>query len=144
VNRQKITDLKTMLLQYFLRGARIGRVDTTLLDLVNSRIVLSRQEAARLASPSAIWVAHTRRSVANFNESDFKEKADRGHSHFRIVVTHSSAKDIVPAPHGDVLKVLFQTIKKGGAPTHVDLAIGTRVSCTQNLGTQIGNDINKF
>jgi PIF1-like helicase len=32
----------TTTLQSFLRGARIGRVDTTLLDLVNARIVLSR------------------------------------------------------------------------------------------------------
>jgi hypothetical protein len=44
----------TPTLKTFLSGARIGRVDSDLLDLVNKRIVLSRQEAARLADPSAV------------------------------------------------------------------------------------------
>jgi hypothetical protein len=45
----------------------IGRVGFTLLDLLNARIVQSRQEAARLAPPSAVGVAQTIRSVGNFN-----------------------------------------------------------------------------
>lgn len=129
----------TPTLKTFLSGARIGRVDSELLDLVNKRIVLSRQEASRLADPSAVWIAHTKKTVSSFNDADFLEKIKRGNAHFRIVAKHSSAQDIVPAPDSNVLKTLFQTVKKNGIPTHIDLAIGTRVSCTQNLGTQIGD-----
>jgi hypothetical protein len=57
-----------------------------------------------------------------------------------MVAYHTSATDIFPSTGIDDRKILHQTTKRhGGAPTHIDLAIGTRVSCVQNLETQIGN-----
>jgi hypothetical protein len=125
-------------LQFFLRGAREGKVDNSLLHEMNKRIVLSRAEAIRQAHPSAVWIAHTKESVAKFNKADFKDKVEAGSEHFRIIATHSSATTIHPAPGQDERKVLYATMKLNGPPTHIDLAIGTRVSCVQNLGTQIG------
>jgi hypothetical protein len=75
-----------------------------------------------------------------FNDSDFQDKIRSGQQHFRMVAYHTSATDIRPSPGIDDRKILYQTTKKrGGTPTHIDLAIGTRVSCVQNLGTQIGD-----
>ena len=61
----------------FLCSARVGHVDEDLLMKVNSRIVLSRQQAIQSTSPLASWVAHTRAAVAKYNEYDFKEKVVR-------------------------------------------------------------------
>lgn len=128
------------ILEPFLKGARIGKIDKNLLQKMNTRLVLSRQEAVRQAHPLAIWIAHTKETVRMFNDSDFEDKVIGGQQHFRIVAYHTSATDIRPSPGIEERKVLYQTIKKhGGAPTHIDLAIGTRVSCVQNLGTQIGD-----
>jgi outer membrane receptor for monomeric catechols len=131
-------------LQDFLRGAREGIVDNKLLHEMNKRIVLSRTEAIRQAHPSAVWIAHTKDSVAKFNKEDFKEKVEAGLEHFRIVATHSSATTIHPSPGQDERQILYQTMKLNGPPKHIDLAIGTRVSCVQNLGTQIGKNQRKL
>jgi hypothetical protein len=123
-----------------LKGARIGKIDKNLQQKMNAWLVLSRQEAVRLAHPLAIWIAHTKGTVRMFNDSDFQDKIRSGQQHFRMVAYHTSATDIRPSPGIDDRKILYQTTKKrGGTPTHIDLAIGTRISCVQNLGTQIGD-----
>ena len=129
-------------LECFLRGARQGIVEKSLLLQINKRLVISRKEAIRLSHPSAVWIAHTKKSVASINEADFNEKVNTGAAHFRIIATHTSASDLLPSPGEKERELLFQTFKLRGPPTHIDLAIGTRVSCVRNLGTQIGNLIN--
>jgi hypothetical protein len=97
---------------------------TNLLEKMNTRQVLSRQEAVRLAHPLAIWIAHTKETVRMFNDSDFLDKIWSGQHHFRIVAYHTSATDIRPSLGIDDRKILYQTTKKhGGAPTHIDLAM---------------------
>ena len=136
----RFKDDTSNILEPFLKGARIGKIDKNLLLQMNTRLVLSRQEAARLAHPLAIWIAHTKNTVRTFNECDLQDKIKSGKLHFRMVAYHTSATDIHPSPGIDDRKILYQTNKKdGGAPTHIDLAIGSRVSCVRNLGTQIGN-----
>jgi hypothetical protein len=129
----------TSILKDFLRGAREGKVDEDLLHQVNKRLVLSQTEAKKIAHPIAAWVSHNKDSVRAMNDADFRDKVASGATHFRIVATHTSATDNHPSPGEEERLILYQTTKKkGGTPTHVDLAIGSRVSCTKNLGTQIG------
>ena len=128
-------------LQDFLRGARVGRVDKELLMKMNTRLIISRNEAIRQAHPSAIWIAHTKESVRDFNKADFMDKVTNNVTHFRVVATHSPATILQPAPTVEENELLFQLTKIQGPPPYMDLAIGTRVSCVQNLGTQIGNNI---
>ena len=125
-------------LECFLRGARQGLVDKSLLQEINKRLVISRKEAIRLSHPSAVWIAHTRQSVASINEADFEEKVSDGAAHFRIIATHTSATELLPSPGQKERELLYLTNKPRGPPTHIDLAIGSRVSCVRNLGTQIG------
>lgn len=134
----RFKDDVTPTLQNFLRGARQGNVNGDLLNDMNKRIVLSRAQAVREAHPDACWIAHTKKSVKTLNDADFCEKVDAGVLHFRIIATHSPAEDTYPMPGEDDRLILFQTTKLAGPPTHIDLAIGSRVSCVQNLGTQIG------
>jgi hypothetical protein len=135
----RFKDDTSNILEPFLKGARLGKVDRQLLLQMNTRLVLSRQEAIRLAHPLAIWIAHKKTSVQMFNNCDLQDKIRNGIQHFRMVAYHTSATDIHPSPGIEERKILYQTNKKkGGAPTHIDLAIGTGVSCVQNLGTQIG------
>jgi hypothetical protein len=128
----------TTTLQDFLRGARIGRVDRELLIKMNKRLIISRKEAIRLAHPSAIWIAHTKQAVREFNNADFADKVAQNITHFRFVATHSPATILQPAPTIEEKELLFKLTKLQGPPSYIDLAIGTRVSCLQNLGTQIG------
>ena len=62
-----------------------------------------------------------------------------GKTHFRIVAKHSPSKSGCALPNAEERRKIFMISKKNKAPTHLDLAIGSRVSCTANLGTQIGN-----
>ena len=132
---------ETTHLKDFLTGAREGKIDKSLLLKINSRIVVSRKEAVRLAHPSANWIAHTKASVKNFNECDFKEKVGNRAAHFRIIAKHSSAVQLIPHPNTTMKQSLYEISKPRGSPTYIDLAIGSRVSCVRNLGTQIGNTV---
>jgi PIF1-like helicase len=132
----------TQTLRLFLKGAREGNVDEDLMRLVNRRITLSIEEAMNDAHPEACWIAHLKETVKELNNTDFRRKVAAGIVHFRIVATHTPAEDIHPTPGESERRVLYQTTKKGGPPTHIDLAIGSRVSCVQNLGTQIGKNTN--
>lgn len=119
----------------------MGRVDKELLMKMNTILIISRKEAIRQAHPSAIWIAHTKESVRDFNKADFMDKVTNNVTHFRVVATHSPATILQPAPTVEENELLFQLTKIQGPPPYMDLAIGTRVSCVQNLGTQIGNNI---
>lgn len=125
-------------LRDFLRGAREGSINDELLSEMNKRVVFSRAQGVREAHPDASWIAHTKKSVKALNDSDFNDRVASGAVHFRIVATHSPAEDTHPTPNEADRLILYQTTKIAGPPTHIDLAIGSRVSCVQNLGTQIG------
>ena len=106
--------------------------------LVNRRITLAREEAMHEAHPEACWIAHLKDTVKELNDTDYHRKVTAGMVYFRIVATHTPAEDTHATPGENERRILSQTTKKGGPPTHIDLAIGSRVSCVQNLGTQIG------
>jgi PIF1-like helicase len=135
----RFKDDETQILENFLRGARTGHVDKELLVRMNKRLMISQSEARRLALPTATWIAHTRATVASFNNLDFYDKVEKGATHFRMVSFHTPSSDLIPRPNEETRKLLYQkVIKKRGTPTYIDLAIGTRVSCVRNLGTQVG------
>ena len=133
---------KTTTLKDFLSGAREGNVDKTLLMKINKRLVLSRQDAVRTTHASANWIAHTKASVATFNETDLKDKINKGAAHFRCVANHTAASTLVASPNEETRKLLHQIQKPRGSRTYIDFAIGQRVSCIRNLGTQIGKKTN--
>jgi hypothetical protein len=127
-------------MQLFLSKARKGIVNTELLTHMNSRIMITVEEAKRKAGPNAIWVTHTNAEVNKFNNSDFKLKVKDGKTHFRIVSRHTPSKSGWALPNADSRMKLYQISRKNKAPTHLDLAMGSRVSCNANLGTQIGKE----
>jgi PIF1-like helicase len=124
----------TTTLKDFLRGARVGKVDEDPLLIMNTRLMQTATIAKKKCNP-----AHKKEEVANLNEQDFKDKIESGAATFRIVAQHTPAGDQLPQPTSEQLQVLCSTTHAQGEPTYIDLAIGTRVSCTRNLGTQIGN-----
>jgi hypothetical protein len=76
--KYRFKDDTSNILEPFLKGARLGRVDRKLLLQMNTRLVLSRQEAIRLAHPLAIWIAHKKTSVPMFNNCDLQDKIRNG------------------------------------------------------------------
>jgi hypothetical protein len=122
----------------FLKGARIGRIDEKLLHKMNERVMTSVASAKRLAGPDAVWIAHTNKIVKQFNEDDFKERVESGLTHFRIIARHTPASQLIDAPDAVTIQKLLKTRRPNCPPPYLDLAIGTKVSCTKNLGTQIG------
>lgn len=127
-------------MQSFLSKARKGIVNTELLIHMNSRIMITEEEAKRKAGPDAIWVTHTNAEVNKYNSSDFKSKVKDGKTHFRIVSRHTPSKSGWALPNADTRMKLYLITRKNKAPTFLDLAIGSRVSCNANLGTQIGKE----
>lgn len=133
---------KTPHMHHFLKGARIGKIDDNLLQIMNSRIMTTTLSAKLSAGPHATWIAHTRKEVKDFNDADFRNKVNEGAINYRIVASHTPATELISQPTLDQRKKLFSVYNKNGAPPFIDLAIGTRVSCTRNLGTQIGKNNN--
>lgn len=122
----------------FLRGARIGKVDMNFLHTVNERLMASEDAAKRLVGPNAVWIAHNNKDVDRLNENDFDDKKAEGVRCFRIFARHTSTKTPGTAPSIDDVDKLCIISNPNGLPRFIDIAIGTRVSCTRNLGTQIG------
>ena len=125
-------------LQNFLAGARVSKVDENLLQHMNKRMMLTADEAKLKADPRAVWVAHKKEDVAQFNSDDFQCKLRNGVAAFRIVAQHTAATDLKAHPNEAKKLILYKTTNPQGLPIYIDIAIGSRVSCTQNLGTQIG------
>lgn len=131
----------TPFMNLFLRGARVGKVDMHLLHIVNERLMASEEAAKRLAGPNAVWIAHFNDDVDRLNKKDFQEKRDEGVRCFRIYARHTSEKTPGIAPSAADVEKLCKISNSKGLPRFIDLAIGTRVSCTRNLGTQIGMSV---
>ena len=127
----------TPVMNLFLKGARIGRVDEALLSKMNERVMTNIASAKRLAGPDAIWIAHKNKIVKELNEDDLQERIDDGLTHVRIVARHTPASQLINAPDKEMIQKLLKIRRPNCPPPYLDLAIGTKVSCTKNLGTQI-------
>lgn len=73
-----------------------------------------------------------------FNDDDFKDKVQSGTCYYRIQAFHKPTSQLIGRPDDDLNKELLKIYIKNGTPPYINLAIGTRVSCTKTLGTQIG------
>ena len=131
----------TPIMNSFLTGARTGYVDVNLLDKMNVRVELTEDSARRNAGPDAVWIAHENKVVKKYNDYDFQEKVRSGARYYRLVAKYTSDKFFTEKPDNNTLKSLMDISRCGCAPPYIDLAIGSRVSCTKNLGTQIGKVI---
>jgi hypothetical protein len=123
-----------------MSGARISNVDPEKLDIMNERVVLSSVEAKKKAHPEALWIANTHKEVDLVNREDFNEKVQAEVTHVRIIVQYTTATSSKPNPNQEEKKKLYLRHDKK-KPQYIDLAIGTRVLCPNNLGTQIGTQL---
>ena len=125
----------------FLSSARKGKVDLHLLNKMNERVMTTYTTAKKLAGPDAVWIAHENKQVNKFNKEDFNEKIKNGACYFRILAEQTPASQLIQIPD-DVQNIALSKITKpNGPPPYLDLAVGMKVSCTRNLGTQIGKSI---
>jgi 23S rRNA pseudoU1915 N3-methylase RlmH len=122
----------------FLSGARKGLVNLNLLNKMNERVMTTIASAKKQAGPDAVWISHNNSEVNKFNDDDFKDKILNGASYFRIQAFHTPITQLIGRPDEEQNKELLKKYVKNGTPPYLNLAIGTRVSCTKNLGTQIG------
>ena len=58
--------------------------------------------------------------------------------HFRIIVRHLPVAKEFKLPDRAAIDKMLLISRYGSPSPYLDLAIGTKVSCTMNLGTQIG------
>ena len=128
----------TPLMNVFLSGARRGIVNQDLLHAMNSRVCLNEKAARRDAGPDAVWIAHENKVVKRLNKSDFEEKVAHGVMHYRIIARHLPVSKEYKLPDKAAIDKMLLITRYGSPSPYLDLAIGTKVSCTMNLGTQIG------
>lgn len=118
------------------------RVDDNLLNIMNTRVCTGPEQAKILAltqlGPNAIWITDSKRSVYRLNAMELKHLISIGRTFYRIVARHTPYDPLVSSPNSEVKAALFAVSNDNCGASHVDLAIGSRVRCTQNLATQIG------
>jgi hypothetical protein len=134
----RFKDDETPYMNQFLSGARKGEVNQVLLNRMNERVMTTVASAKKQAGPDAVWISHNNKDVNKFNDDDFKDKVKSGACHFRIQAFHTPTTQLIGRPDEIKNKELLKVHIKNGSPPYINLAIGSRVSCTKNLGTQIG------
>jgi PIF1-like helicase len=132
----------------FLSGVRKGKVNQFLLNKMNERVMTTVAAAKKQAGSDAIWISHVNKEVNKFNDDDFNEKVKNAACYYRIQALHTPTTQLIDRPDEEQTKALLNIHKVNGSPPYLNLAIGTKVSCTKNLGTQIGkssgNENNKL
>jgi hypothetical protein len=128
----------TPLMNLFLSGARKGIVNQELLHAMNSRVMVNEIAARREAGTDAVWIAHENKVVRRLNKTDFEEKVANGVVNYRITARHIPVSKEFQMPNKESIDKMLLITRYGSAAPYLDLAIGTKVSCTMNLGTQIG------
>lgn len=131
----------TPIMNLFLSGARRGIVNRRLLNAMNDRIMYSEDIARRKAGPDAVWIVHDNSEVNRLNDLDYKEKSCSGVRHYVIAAKHLPTSTSTRMPNSEKCEFLQKIYRKNSAPAFLKLAIGSKVSCTKNLGTQIGTFI---
>ena len=141
VESTRFKDDETPHMNKFLSGARKGVVDQFLLNKMNERVVPTVASAKNNAGPDAVWISHKNKEVNKLNDDDFKDKVHNGACYFRIQAQHTPITQILGRPNEEHNKRLLTIHTKNGTPPYLNLAIGSRISCTKNLGTQIGKEM---
>ena len=131
----------TPLMNVFLSGARKGIVNQELLHAINSRVCVNEKAARREAGPDAVWIAHENKIVRRLNKTDFEEKVSNGVKSYRLIARHLPVSKEFKLPDKESVDEMLLITRYGSPSPFLDLAIGTKVSCTMNLGTQIGEHL---
>jgi hypothetical protein len=87
-----------------------------------------------------MWLAATNQAVDGINAEAFKRLATAGKPYYRIWAEHRPSDSRKQSPTSDELVKLLKRQKSrndGIQRPYVDLAIGTRTRCTDNLATQV-------
>ena len=128
----------TLLMNVFLSGARKGIVNQDLLHAINSRVCVNERAARREAGPDAVWIAHENKIVRRLNKTDFEEKVSNGVRSYRLIARHLPVSKEFKLLDKECVDKMLLVSRYGSQSPFLDLAIGTKVSCTMNLGTQLG------
>lgn len=121
----------------FMRSSRLGNVDNDLLRIMNQRLVTGVVQAQAKSHPKAVWIANTRERVKELNILQFQHLRSQGNFGVRIVAQHTPGLQGTTFPGHDARQQLYN-LADTDCVTYMDLAIGSRVICTQNIATQIG------
>jgi len=146
--RLKSDDEGTKQLGKCVSELRIGHVSRTNLDILNTRLCGDMDILRRQIDPSSVWLASTNSRVDELNLVSFSSTINLtlqqkiAPTHFRCVATYSpNIGNVFPTTTElETLKDLpiNANDKKTSLPAYLDLAIGSRVRCIRNKGTQIG------
>ena len=134
----------TPIMNVFLSGARKGNVNQELLHAINSRVCVNERAARREAGPDAVWIAHENKIVRRLNKTDFEEKMSNGVLSYKLIARHLPVSKEYKLPDKEAVDAMLLITRYGSPSPYLDLAIGTKVSCTMNLGTQIGEHLSCF
>ena len=127
---------------------RVGHVTRTNLDVLNRRLCGDVEILRKQIDPCSVWLASTNNRVDELNIVSFNSSITlsphitSAPTHFRCIATYSPNIGNLPATPSelDTLKdmPIHVNDKKTSLPAFIDLAIGSRVRCIRNKGTQIG------
>jgi len=99
----------------------------------------------RIADKRALWVTSTHKRVAEINKKYLKELNAQGNKTVRIIAYHIPTNTKTNYPDYNERNKCYAVrgnsttgSMKDPFPTHIDIAIGSRVRCTRNLNTEQG------
>ena len=131
----------TPLMNVFLSGARKGIVNQELLHAISFRVCVNEKAVRREAVPDAVWIAHENKIVRRLKRIDFEEKVSNGVLSYRLIARHLPVSKEFKLPDKETVDEMLLITRYGRPSPFLDLAIGTKLSCTMNLGTQIGEHL---
>ena len=142
----RFSNLSESVLASFNVGARIGVPNEDLMNEINAscyvgdHIELDIQLDTKYTAEDRIKtvsLAFTNVEVDKVNDIEFHKLCQKGAQHATIRAIHTTGandEDVSP----EIAESLHNTILKEYDSTVINLAIGTRCRCTQNLSPQLG------
>ena len=142
----RFTNLSDSVLASFNVGARIGNPDENLMNQINASCYVgdhneldNRLETKYTAEDriKTVSLAFTNVEVDKVNEVEFHKLCQKGAQHTTIRARHTTGanNDDVTT---DIAESLQNTTSNEYDSAVINLAIGTRCRCTQNLSPQLG------
>ena len=141
----------TNVLAQFLQGARVGRPNQDLLDIINKQCLQRHQYTDNIDS-RALWMAPTRKEVERYNDQAFDRLESKGCAKYRavarhVLIGHGSHIDLSDNNNAKISEALFKHTDASVAsndlhgampPGDLTLILGQRVRVLKNMATALG------
>ena len=138
-------------LAQFLQGARLGRPNLELLDIINKQC-LQRHRFTDNIDSRALWMAPSRKEVDIYNDEAFDRLESMGYPKYRAVARHvltghGSHIDVSDNNNAQISEALFKHTESssdfndshGAMPSgDLSLILGQRVRVLKNMATALG------